>query len=266
MRRIRGSLALQLCVVLGALSLLITGASFAELTYAPEFTVKIVDHSYDEPPAYITDPYTGESKLAWIGGHVDNKTMDFAIKNQPFTPYKDTNGNEIELYYNIQTKGQFENWSASGYGDIVPASSSEYTLKSYIVSKPYWNLPPGGTVNIRIKVMIGYYTFVPDPLRSGFYHEGQSAFTTLQSSGWSSIQTITMPKETPSSSPASQPAQTTTPPTITSSPILSSTNYFAIDITSAVIVVVITLVTVMGFLLLVLHRRIQKVEQLVKKH
>ena len=54
----------------------------------PEFTVQLVDRSYDEPPTYQKDPSTGQDKLVWIGGHIDNKTIDFTIKNQPFIPYK----------------------------------------------------------------------------------------------------------------------------------------------------------------------------------
>jgi hypothetical protein len=74
---------------------------------APEFTVKYVDYSYDIPPTYSIDQYTGKSVITNDGKHVDNRSVEFTIKNQPFTPYNDSRGNNIYLYYNFRYKGPY---------------------------------------------------------------------------------------------------------------------------------------------------------------
>ena len=64
----------------------------------PEFTLKYVDHSYDVPPTYSTDPYTGKTVMTQAGYHVENKSIEVTIKNQPFTNYKDASGNNVMLF------------------------------------------------------------------------------------------------------------------------------------------------------------------------
>ena len=52
----------------------------------PEFTVKIVAHPYDVPPKTTTtiDQYTGkETTTTQPGYHVENKSIEITIKNQP---------------------------------------------------------------------------------------------------------------------------------------------------------------------------------------
>ena len=67
----------------------------------PEFTVKAVSHPYDVPTTYSTDPYTGET-ITHEGYHVENKSIEVWIKNQPFTPYADADGHEINPGHAIQ--------------------------------------------------------------------------------------------------------------------------------------------------------------------
>ena len=59
----------------------------------PEFTLKYVDNSYDVPPTYGTDAYTGRTIIIQAGYYVQNISIEFIIKNSPFTTFKDTNGN-----------------------------------------------------------------------------------------------------------------------------------------------------------------------------
>ena len=41
-----------------------------------------------------------------------NKTIAFTVENQPFTPYTDSIGNYIGLYYNFEVKGHFtDTWT-----------------------------------------------------------------------------------------------------------------------------------------------------------
>ena len=51
----------------------------------PEFTVKLMDNSYDVPAHNYTDPYSGKN-TTYAGYHVYNATIDITIKNQAFTP------------------------------------------------------------------------------------------------------------------------------------------------------------------------------------
>ncbi|MDR2707214.1 MAG: hypothetical protein LBB87_00480 [Nitrososphaerota archaeon] len=78
----------------------------------PQFTVKLVDDSYDVPPSTttVTDPYTGkESIVNDPGYHISDRTIECSIKNQPFTLYEKENAyTPPALYYKIQFKGHFE--------------------------------------------------------------------------------------------------------------------------------------------------------------
>jgi hypothetical protein len=206
---------LMLIAVLALSSLMIINPSKSQITKpsVPEFTVQLTDRSYDEPPRYQTDPYTGETKLTWVGGHVENKTFDFTIKNQPFTPYKDSNGNYIELYYKIRHKGHFEEWSdslSSNNIDTLKSSSSEYTLTSFIVSKNPgwgWDISANGIVDIQVKALIGYYSLVDDPY--DHFIGKRAVFTTVGESDWSSTQTITIGSNVSTPTPTTSPTSTT---------------------------------------------------------
>src|SRR3990172_3290742 len=69
----------------------------------PEFTLKLVDSSYDEPTTYSTDPYTGK-QVTHEGYHVESRTIELKIKNQPFTPFLVEEGTAkwtAYLQYNI---------------------------------------------------------------------------------------------------------------------------------------------------------------------
>ena len=72
----------------------------------PEFTVKLVAHPYDVPTTYGIDPYTGKNVTIQEGHHVENKSIEVTIKNQPFSPYKDANGS-YGLYYNVRFRGHY---------------------------------------------------------------------------------------------------------------------------------------------------------------
>jgi hypothetical protein len=75
----------------------------------PDFTLKFVIDSYDVPPTYGIDQYTGETIITEGGYHVDNKTIEITIKNQPYTySYNDSSA---WIVYNVMVKGHFgEDW------------------------------------------------------------------------------------------------------------------------------------------------------------
>jgi hypothetical protein len=198
----------------------------------PEFTVKLVAHPYDVPPTTTTtiDQYTGKEIVTTTPGyHVENKSIEITINNQPFAPYTDAEGHLINLYYNVRVKGHFgqdwdwkelypyepiRNGEFGTYHQNPPQSSSGYT----VISCPA-EYPDGALVDFQVQTLEGFYTewwpFTAVP--------GMAWQFTGKSSDWSNIQTMsipdgsisisTSPPTTTSPSPASTPDQTTEPTT-----------------------------------------------------
>jgi len=222
----------------------------------PEFTVQLTDRSYDEPPTYQTDPYTGKTMLISAGGHVDNKTFDFTIKNQPFTPYKDAD-QVVRLFYEIRHKGYFEEWSDTSTVDRAYSSDSEYTFVSFIVGTyAGWYIPTNGTVDIQVKAVFGYYSVVFDPHLAGIWWN----VTTIGESDWSNTQTITIP-DTSASTSTSAPSPTSSNPTTapTSSPTTTNSNSNTISLPlSTLIGVVAIFLAIIVVLSVLLFRRYRK--------
>jgi hypothetical protein len=174
----------------------------------PEFTVKLVAHPYDVPTTYGIDPYTGKNVTIQEGHHVENKSIEVTIKNQPFSPYKDANGSYIGLYYNVSYRGHYGNdWSYyPNYGGWYPASHYEYTViafgfggnnqSSYTSSSQAElgaDISPGGQVDFQVQAIIGNVT----EIHTGFIMFGTEVINydviTVETSGWSNTQTITIP-------------------------------------------------------------------------
>jgi hypothetical protein len=210
--------SLLLVVIMAVSSLMMVESAFAQSIpkpSVPEFTIEIVSSPYDVPPTTTTtiDPYTGkETVTTHPGYHVENKTTQIRINNQPFTPYeiqgKDHNWT-INLYYNIRLKGHFsQNWgyyrlyNGSSDGNLVQDYDSKYTV---IFIDSY--LPSEGKMDFQIEALTGYehgvVSFVPGA-------PGTSRVITGESSGWSNIQTITIPST--STSPPPNPTPTPTIP------------------------------------------------------
>jgi|WetSurMetagenome_2_1015567.scaffolds.fasta_scaffold96662_2 hypothetical protein len=156
----------------------------------PEFTLKYKVSQYTIPattPTYSIDPYTGEQKIQTPGSPSQsgqNRTIELKIKNQPFTSYQiDNYKHWINFWYNVSYKGSFENdWKTyfsnhggRGFGQ----SESDYTVISFTYP------PIKGQIDFRIQAQIGYYT--------QFFMPWEDYKFTGQSSGWSNVQTISIP-------------------------------------------------------------------------
>jgi hypothetical protein len=197
------NIAILLITAITASSLIIIGITSALTPAIPDFTVQYVDNSYYIPPTYGVDEFSGETVQKGGGFTVENKSIQVTIKNQPFTPYKNSEGEDIVLSYYVRYKGHYgDGWHYQN--TIVDSASSKdtttitFVLKDYMVLK---GLSAGDKVDFEVQSKIGYYTFVPDPMRSGFYHEGTYEFTG-ESSAWSSTQTLTVPGATQSVVPS----------------------------------------------------------------
>ncbi len=174
-------------VLAASATLTVYPATAASNPIVPEFTVQYVDHSYDVPPTYGTDPYTGQTITTSGGYHVDNRTIDVTIKNQPFTPYNDGN-NTVYLYYNIRSKGHFEDWTSStsshGQNGLQAAPTGD-TAVSFDIQ--YWNVPQGGQIDFEVQAVLSYTIST----YSGSCFTG-SQTTPVAPSDWSAAQTITI--------------------------------------------------------------------------
>ena len=177
---------LLLTILVCGLSFQISYVSGTSTPSVPEFTVELVAYPYDVPPVTTTkiDQYTGEETVKTTPGyHVENRSIEIVIKNQPFTPYTDEEDNDINLYYNVRVKGHFgEDWK-----ELIEnggQSSSEYTVFS--LSAEY---PDGAQVDFQVESLVGYFrtewrSLVP----VGTTFIGKK-------SGWSNTQTITISEE-----------------------------------------------------------------------
>jgi len=174
----------------------------------PDFTVNIVSHPYYESPIYEIDPYTGENVTIQSGYHVENKSIEITIINQPFAPYNDTEGNLVNLFYNVRFKGHFgEEWDweelypykpvrngiSGTYHQNPPQSSSEYTVISFPVE-----YPDGALVDFQVQKLEGFYTiWSPFPgtnIKTWKFTGELSDFSEIQTLTISSLQT---PKSEP---------------------------------------------------------------------
>jgi hypothetical protein len=203
-----------------------TGASGIPKPSVPEFTLELIDSSYDVPPTSSVNPYTGQTETQ-PGYHVESRTIKLSIKNQPFTPFQveDENGNSwtVDFQYNIRWKGHFEqDWHEICHpsdGFARAELESEYTVRSFEgeyssaegLKLNYQGLsvtfPHGAQVDFQVEAMIGYVhreISIPVP-GSGWIFTGET-------SDWSSTQTLTISEsQTPTSPPATTPTPDQTP-------------------------------------------------------
>lgn len=246
----RKSLSL-IFVILAVSSILIVESASAQSIpkpSVPEFTVKYADHSYDVPSTHGIDSYTGHNVTIQEGYHIQNKSMEVIIKNQPFTPYKDGNGNTLELWYDVRWKGHFGNYwqdtnrstylvasncisiqngnnvqllNPNALSSIVSIGFSKNNGSSYTSNDDYafymGDISSGGEVDFQVQAFIGYYTQEPISYQYPRFMDQPTYYNIFhgESSGWSNTQTITIPETSTSTSPNPTPT-----PTIPEFPIL----------------------------------------------
>ena len=152
----------------------------------PEFTIRLIDSSYDVATTYSIDPYTGEN-VTHPGYHVEANSLEITFKNQPFKHFM-IQSYSVNFHFNIRIKGHFsEDWGypySAYYGFIRADLDSEYTIE--IIEPSKIDYPPGAQVDYQAEAMIGYI------------HRDASTFLapwvlTGEMSGWSETQTLTLP-------------------------------------------------------------------------
>jgi hypothetical protein len=215
---------------------------------------------------------------------VQNMYIEISIKNQPFTPYTDSLGQHIGLYYNFKYSNGDE-WtydpfmpdgsSVYSYGGIdrtgirlYIASNTEHTIIAYPIDKS-WIL---NNSDFQVQAQIGCIQQNGDSMMARVY--GATCSFMGESSDWSSIQTMPA-TETPS--PTETPFPTTTPtstamphftdstPTATSTPTspekstdLVNSVTLPLNTFLVIVAVVVLLAVVLLVLFLKLTRRANK--------
>ncbi len=246
----RKTLALSLALLFSALAgSLFSGAVQAYTVDSiskpsvPEFSVRIVAYPYDVPAKNTTtiDQYTGkETTTTQPGYHVENKSIEIAIKNPQFTPITITEYTPVshywyenyvptpiecnytaDLYYNTQVKGHFGNdndWTSVGSSSYPPQSNAQLDSEYTVISIKAADYPNDAVLDFRVQALIGYYVpYGRNVVIFGFDFYGKG-------SDWSNIQTLniseasvsvfpspTIPNTLPSQDSTTTPDQTTTP-------------------------------------------------------
>jgi hypothetical protein len=222
-----------LVLVLASSSLMLVKPAQSAITKpsVPQFTVKLVAHPYDVPPTATTtiDQYTGKEIVTTTPGyHVENKSIEITINNQPFAPYADAEGHHINLYYNVRFKGHFgQDWEElypyepirngefGTYHQNPPQSSSGYTVISFPAE-----YPDGALVDFQVQTLEGFYTeWWPFTGVSGMAWQ-----FTGESSDWSNTQTLTIGGSVPTATPNPSPSQSTPTPNESASPSQNPTS------------------------------------------
>ena len=103
----------------------------------PKFTVYLVNHPFDVPattPTYSTDPYTGVTSTVNPGSpgyRVDNWTIELWITNQQFNYPK--NSANYNLYFDVRTKGHFEQAWRDLYGPFEGLHTATYNDSGWFI-------------------------------------------------------------------------------------------------------------------------------------
>ena len=217
------ALTLLLILALVASSLIMLSSVCAQTIPAPsvpEFTVNLIDSSYETQPTTTIDPYTGQT-VTNPSQHIEARTIEIRIKNVPFTPFEIENGSNtytVNFLYNIRFKGHFEeewhypyNPNVNSYKgrdsgvETIISYQAEYSSTEGLRLTPdrggfYGTFPPNAEVDFQVQAMIGYihHVVVPGPFSADVF-EGQT-------SDWSNTQTLKLADGAVSASPNPSPS------------------------------------------------------------
>lgn len=236
--------SLVLLTLMIASSISLVKPSFAQSLpkpSVPEFTVSVTDYTYDVPTTTTTTTDLDGRKITTTtpGYHMVNGSITLSIKNQPFTPYYDSDGYPINLYYHYRV-GIDADWTYSGYSPDVYFEATNTTYTSFTlgyqgnfiqVNGGYSNRPSDGTVNFQVEAFIGHtnttYRFSGSPI---IRPDDYIVKYVGQASGWSETQTARIPNgafipttPNPTGSPIlTGPTQTATQPPYQGSTVIPS--------------------------------------------
>src|SRR3972149_5955853 len=193
MSGISTSFSLFVIVTLTASSLIVVKPACAQIVGVtnpsmPDWGVWYKAYTIYVPPTYGVDPSTGKAVITQAGYDEVYRQVDVNFVNQPFTPYNDSNGNYIQLFYDVRWKGHLDSDNSwKGIPDGIwttqlsdsPRTGVIIGFKGYKGSEGYMALldyVPGSQLDFQVEASIGYYT--ADTVFIG------------ETSGWSNTQTL----------------------------------------------------------------------------
>lgn len=200
-------LCLIASLAVSSLILVDHASAFIATPSVPEFTVCVTDHSYDvqTTTTTTTDVDGRRINVTSPGYHVANGSIDLSIKNQPFTPYYDSDGYPINLYYRIRIKGtESADWAPGRYFR-ANNSTTDTVILNYLgysfASSPFVGFGILGfssyrindTLSFQVEAFIGHTKTTSEPTNSMFPLDIKKVEYIGQSSGWSNIQTVRIP-------------------------------------------------------------------------
>jgi hypothetical protein len=245
MGSISRSFSILFVVILAVSSLMMVESTYAQtipIPSVPEFTVKLIDTSYNTPATSTIDPYTGET-ITHPSQRIEARTLEIRIKNVQFTPFEIKNGSNtytVNFQYNIRFKGHFEeewrypynpnvnNYMGRDSGvETIISHQGEYSSTEGLKLTPdrggfYATFPPNAKIDFQVQAMIGYvhYVVVAGPF-SGMVFEGQT-------SDWSNTQTISIPDGSVTISTSPNPTPSPTNAMLSPTPTVPESSLFAI--------------------------------------
>ncbi len=230
MDRLGKYLSLSLVVILLASSLWMVKLSDAQTTpyptpypeipkpAVPQFTVSLIDSSYDIPASTSIDPYTGQT-ITQPSEHIEARTIEIRIKNEAVTPFEvklGTSNWTAGLSYDIRWKGHFETeWhnlfgasdgyfgSDSGSPETVFAPQGEYSSTEGLkmaTQGMYRTFPPNSQLDFQVQAMIGFVHREVSAIPGGGW------IFTGQTSDWSNTQTLNLTDGSVTASPNPSPS------------------------------------------------------------
>ena len=178
----------------------------------PEVSAEIHNNPWVMEPGYYTDPYTGEKHQITPGYSMSRGSITLTIKNRPFTPYTDEEGNYINTYYTIWWKFPWAEWNDE-YVKVCSRSVYQsdsvyttYTLTYGVEGIMQLSTDGGDLVDFRVQAVTGGHFY------QGVVYEGEgSAFTEftiripLKDEGGISKPNIRPTSIVPSSNPDTSP-------------------------------------------------------------
>jgi hypothetical protein len=213
MGRINKGVSLLFVIILTISSLIMVESASAQTIpkpTIPQFSIKTTDHSYDIPPTYGIDQFTGQNITIHEGAHYQWRTLDFTIVNQQVST-------GYGLYYNVRYKGQYTNsWTELYHaGTYISQQSGQYSTVPFHLSGSYpssiigalfeLSIPAGATVDFQVQALAGTTTRGSTQFGSGDKFTGQT-------SDWSSTRSMTIPTTTISPNPTLMPTPSPTVP------------------------------------------------------
>jgi hypothetical protein len=214
----------------------------------PQFTLQIVDRSYDVAPTFTIDPFTGSNMTSNGGFHVEKRFINVVITNPTPLNHLDSNGNIVKTYFFVRAKGHFGDWSSGsldpdadsklqpsdGQYTTIPFGFGQNNPGGFSIFLGY--IAPGGQVDFQVETLEGYYTTVQSTPGLCNRIEQYSVFAQSGLSGWSDTQTVTI-DPLPTATPTLQPPSTPSPsaklsPGDSLTPIPSSSSTFTPRLTT----------------------------------